>query len=64
MKVLYITSAAHRPVTAAMRALPDATPAGVSQLVVCEGGAIGYQLLELAGGVEDRLVDWPAESLS
>jgi hypothetical protein len=35
-----------------------------SEIILYEGGAIGYQLFEFDEGLEKRIVDWVAEKLA
>jgi hypothetical protein len=59
----YVSCAGHGPVTAAMRSLVDATPAGRATMRVYPGGAIGYQLFDIDPRLEDELARWVAEGL-
>jgi dienelactone hydrolase len=60
----YVSCAGHGPVTAAMRDLVDATPAGRATMRVYPGGAIGYQLFDIDPRLEDELARWVADGLS
>lgn len=58
VEVLYVSSAAHRPITEAMRELYDRSPGRRTRMIVVPGGAIGYQLFELQPWLEPAIVSW------
>jgi dienelactone hydrolase len=61
--ILYVTSAGHRPVTQSMTEMYKLTKEGGSELIVYDGGAIGYQLFKLDDGLIPRIVRWMKEKL-
>ena len=61
--VLLITSRGHGAVTSALTAMYDLTKEKGSQLVVYDGGAIGYQLFDLDHRLIARLVAWMRQHL-
>ena len=62
--ILYVTSAGHRPVTQAMTEMYKLTKEGGSELVIYQGGAIGYQLFKLDENLIPRIVNWMKEKLN
>ncbi len=62
--VLLITSKGHRAVTEALTQLYGLGRNTGSELVVYDGGAIGYQLFELDESLQPRVVRWMKEKLS
>lgn len=62
--VLYVTSSGHRPVTRSLTEMYNRTKHQGSELVVYEGGAIGYQLFKLDYKLMPRVVTWMKEKLS
>ncbi|HWP43412.1 MAG TPA: dienelactone hydrolase family protein, partial [Blastocatellia bacterium] len=62
--VLYITSTGHRAVTKSLTDIYNLTKDKGSELVVLEGGAIGYQLFELDESLLPRVVGWMKSKLS
>ncbi|HXG64543.1 MAG TPA: dienelactone hydrolase family protein, partial [Blastocatellia bacterium] len=62
--VLYITSRGHRAVTQALTDFHKLTRERGSELMVYDGGAIGYQLFELDESLLPRVVRWMKEKLS
>lgn len=62
--ILYVTSRGHRAVTQAMTELYGLAKGDGSELVVYNGGAIGYQLFELDKGLLPRVVRWMKDKLS
>ena len=61
--ILYITSKGHHAVTQAMTELYDLTKDKGSELIVYDGGAIGYQLMELDDRLLPRIVRWMKDKL-
>jgi dienelactone hydrolase len=61
--VLLITSRGHQAVTTALTAMYDLTKEKGSQIVVYDGGAIGYQLFDLDHRLIARLVAWMRQHL-
>lgn len=61
--VLLITSRGHQAVTSALTAMYDLTREKGSQIVVYDGGAIGYQLFDLDHRLIARLVEWMRQHL-
>ncbi|HET9532335.1 MAG TPA: alpha/beta hydrolase [Blastocatellia bacterium] len=61
--VLYITSAGHRAVTASLKDMYNLTRDKGSELIVMDGGAIGYQLFELDETLLARVVGWMKDKL-
>jgi dienelactone hydrolase len=62
--VLYVTSQGHGRVTQALTEMYTVTKGHGSELVVYEGGAIGYQLFKLDEDLMPRLVRWMNEKLN
>jgi dienelactone hydrolase len=56
--ILYVTSRGHSAVTKSMTELYELTKDGGSELKIYDGGAIGYQLLEMDETLSDRIVNW------
>lgn len=63
LDVLYVTGAAHRSTTDAMRSLHQESRGRRSRFVEVPGGAIGYQLLELHPWLAREVGDWLTEVL-
>jgi dienelactone hydrolase len=61
--ILYVTSKGHTAVTHAMTELYNLAKDKRSELVVYDGGAIGYQLLEMDEELLPRIVRWMKEKL-
>ncbi len=61
---LFIGSSGFAPIAKAMADLHELTQARGSEIMIYDGGAIGYQLFEFDEGLEQRIVDWVAEKLS
>ncbi len=61
--VLYVTSRGHGAVTQALIEIYRLTKDKGSELVVYDGGAIGYQLFKLDKNLSPRLVRWMEEKL-
>lgn len=61
--VLYITSRGHGAVTRSLTDMYRLTRDKGSELIVKDGGAIGYQLFELDEELLPRVVDWMKEKL-
>lgn len=61
--ILYITSRGHVQVTQALTELYNLTKGYGSELIVYEGGAIGYQLFKLDADLLPRVVRWMKEKL-
>jgi dienelactone hydrolase len=62
--ILYVTSAGHRSVTQSMIEMYKLTKEGGSELIVYDGGAIGYQLFKLDENLIPRIVHWMKEKLN
>jgi dienelactone hydrolase len=62
--VLYVTSAGHRPVTKALAEMAKLTKEKGSELIIYDGGAIGYQLFKLQDDLLPRVVQWMKEKLN
>jgi dienelactone hydrolase len=62
--VLYVTSRGHGAVTQALTEIYQLTREKGSELVVYDGGAIGYQLFKLDKDLLPRVVRWMKEKLS
>ncbi len=62
--ILYVTSSGHRAVTQAMTELYGVAKGEGSELVVYNGGEIGYQLFELDKDLLPRVVRWMKDKLS
>jgi len=62
--VLFVTSRGHGPVTQALTDMYQLTKDKGSELVVYDGGAIGYQLFKLDKNLMPRVVRWMREKLS
>jgi dienelactone hydrolase len=58
VRVMYVSCSGHGIVTTAMQGLHEASPPGSSRFVMYEGGAIGYQLLELDERLGPDIVAW------
>jgi len=61
--VLYVTSRGHEAVTKALTEMYGLTKAKGSEIIVYDGGAIGYQLFELDHNLIARLSLWMKEHL-
>jgi dienelactone hydrolase len=61
---LFIGSLGFAPIANAMTDLFEITEERGSEIILYEGGAIGYQLFEFDEGLEKRIVDWVAEKLA
>ncbi len=64
LPILYVTSSGHRAVTQSMTELYELAKGGGSELLVYNGGAIGYQLFELDKDLLPRVVRWMKDKLS
>jgi dienelactone hydrolase len=62
--VLFVTSRGHGPVTQALTEMHQLTRDKGSELIVYDGGAIGYQLFKLDKNLMPRVVRWMQEKLS
>src|SRR5262249_14544091 len=62
--ILYVTSRGHSAVTKSMSELYDQTKNSGSELKIYDGGAIGYQLLEMEPGLASRIIAWMNEKLT
>ena len=62
--VLYVTSTGHKPVTAALTEMYNLTKDKGSELLIFDGGAIGYQLFKLEDDLLARVVRWMKEKLN
>jgi dienelactone hydrolase len=63
LPVLYVTSRGHAAVTRALMEMYDLTKEKGSELMVYDGGAIGYQLFKLDEQLLPRVVRWVKEKL-
>jgi dienelactone hydrolase len=63
VQVMYVSCRGHSIVSAAMEQLHDASAPGTSRLLMYDGGAIGYQLLDLDEGLGPDIVAWLREAL-
>ncbi|MCS6805624.1 MAG: hypothetical protein NZ823_10855, partial [Blastocatellia bacterium] len=61
--ILYVTSRGHARVTQALRELYNLTKGHGSELIIYDGGAIGYQLFKLDKDLLGRVVRWMTEKL-
>jgi dienelactone hydrolase len=61
--VLYVTSSGHKAVTTALVDIANQTRAGGSELLIYDGGAIGYQLFKTDKNLMPRVVRWMKEKL-
>ena len=64
LPILYVTSRGHKAVTQAMTELYGLAKGSGSELLVYNGGAIGYQLFELDKDLLPRVVRWMKDKLS
>ena len=62
--VLYVTSVGHRPVTQSLTEMYTLTKDKGSELIIFEGGAIGYQLFKLEEDLLPFVVRWMKEKLN
>jgi cephalosporin-C deacetylase-like acetyl esterase len=62
--ILFIGSRGFAPVTNAMMDLYELTSARGSELIIYDGGALGYQLFEWDEGLEQRIVNWVRRRLA
>lgn len=62
--ILFIGSRGFAPVTNAMIDLYHLTKDRGSELVIYDGGALGYQLFEVDHGLEQRIVDWVGDRVA
>ena len=62
--MLLIGSRGFSPVTNAMADLFELTQARGSEMIIYDGGALGYQLFEVDETLEQRIVDWVKNKLS
>ncbi len=62
--VLYVTSRGHSAVTQALTEIAQLTKDQGSELLIYDGGAIGYQLFKLDKNLAPRVVRWMQEKLS
>ncbi len=63
LPVLYVTSAGHKAVTQSLSDIYKLTRDQGSELVIYDGGAIGYQLFKLDDDLLPRVVRWMKEKL-
>src|SRR5262249_45255837 len=56
--ILYVTSSGHTSVTRSMTELYNLTKDKGSELMIYDGGAIGYQLFDLDSDLLPRIVKW------
>jgi dienelactone hydrolase len=63
LPILYVTSQGHGAVTQALTEMYQLTKAQGSELMVYDGGAIGYQLFKLDQDLLPRVVRWLREKL-
>ncbi len=56
--ILFIGSRGFAPVTNAMADLYELTRDRGSEMIIYDGGALGYQMFEFDEGLEQRIVDW------
>ena len=61
---LFIGSRGFAPIANAMADLYEITQERGSEIMIYDGGAIGYQLFEFDEGLEQRIVDWVADQLA
>jgi dienelactone hydrolase len=64
LPIFYVTSRGHRAVTQSMTELYGLSKGSGSELLVYNGGAIGYQLFELDKDLLPRVVRWMKDKLS
>lgn len=62
--ILFIGSRGFAPVTNAMVDLYDLTKDKGSELILYDGGALGYQLFEVDHGLEKKIVNWVTDRLA
>jgi cephalosporin-C deacetylase-like acetyl esterase len=62
--ILFIGSRGFAPVTNAMSDLYQLTRTRGSEIIIYDGGALGYQLFEVDEGLEQRIVDWVKACIS
>lgn len=62
--ILFIGSKGFAPVANAMADLYELTRERGSEIIIYDGGAIGYQLFEVDLGLEKRIVSWVADRLA
>lgn len=63
LPVLYVTSTGHTAVTNALVEITNLTRDGGSQLLIYNGGAIGYQLFKIDKKLMRQVVQWMKEKL-
>ncbi len=62
--ILFIGSRGFAPVTNAMADLHEMTADRGSEIIIYDGGALGYQLFEGDEGLEQRIVNWVKQRLA
>jgi dienelactone hydrolase len=62
--ILFIGSRGFGPVTNAMADLYELTRSKGSELIIYDGGALGYQLFEVDETLERKIVDWVRQRLA
>lgn len=62
--ILLIGSRGFSPVTNAMADLCELTQERGSEMIIYDGGALGYQLFEVDESLEQKIVDWVKHKLS
>ena len=62
--ILFIGSKGFAPVANAMADLYEVTRERGSDIIIYDGGAIGYQLFEVDPGLEQRIVSWVRDRLA